>query len=132
MQSLTTILSIGILLFVGMSGIWWIYKTWLHARHKGIMNSEKAVHLLLFTRPYCTICKLKQLPIVTQLQKELGDALSVEEMDPTFQTELAEQYRVLTVPSSLIFDKHGNLQVVNYGFVGADRLRHQLQQAVTA
>ena len=131
MEALTTILSVGILLSVGMWGTWWVYKTWLHSRHPSIMNDEEPVHLLLFTRPYCTICNLKQLPIVKQLQKELGEVVRVEEIDPTFKPELAEEYRVLTVPSSFIFDGHGKLQVANYGFVGADTLRHQLHQAVT-
>ncbi|MGB0384467.1 MAG: thioredoxin family protein [Ardenticatenaceae bacterium] len=132
MQTLITVLSVAILLlFVGMWGTWKIYKARLRSPYRSATKGDSPVQLLLFTRPYCAICKLKQLPIVTQLKTELGDAVCVKEIDPTFQPEFAEQYGIMNVPSSFIFDGHGHLQVANYGFVNAKKLRRQLRQAIT-
>ena len=132
MQAIVTIFAASVVLSLILSSLWWIYKTQFHPHHRISNHHEDPVHLLVFTRPSCNTYKRKQLPIIQQLKKELGDALWVEEVDPTFQPELAEQYRVMTMPSSFIFDGHGHLQVTNRGVVPVEVLRNQLHKAVTS
>ena len=132
MQTFATIFAASVVFSLALSSLWWMYRTWQRARQTSGTHHEEPVHLLVFTRPYCKTYKRQQLPIIQQLKKELGDALWVEEVDPTFQPELAEQYRVMTMPSSLVFDGHGHLQVANRGLVTADLLRNQLRKAVTS
>ena len=132
MQAFATIFAISVILTLILSSLWWIYKTQFRSHHRISNHYEDPVHLLVFTRPSCKTYKRKQLPIIQQLKKELGDALWVEEVDPTFQPELAEQYRVMTMPTSFIFDGHGDLQVSNRGVVPFETLRNQLHRAVTS
>ena len=132
MQTFATIFAASVVLSLILSSLWWMYRTWYRARPATDTHQDEPVHLLVFTRPYCNTYKRKQLPIIKQLKKELGDAFWVEEVDPTFQPELAEQYRVMTMPSSLVFDGHGRLQGSNRGVVAADILRNQLYRAVTS
>lgn len=132
MQTFALIFAASVVLSLVLSSLWWMYRTWYRSRLTTDTHQNEPVHLLVFTRPYCNTYKRKQLPIIQQLKKELGDAFWVEEVDPSFQPELAEQYCVMTMPSSLVFDGHGRLQVSNRGVVAVDILRNQLHRAVTS
>jgi thioredoxin 1 len=123
-----------VLLVVVVWGTWQLYKVRHRVRLQGsnagasIQEGENSPVLLVFTAPGCSICKRKQHPAMEEVAQELGEALSVSEIDVTSQPELAAQYGVMTVPSSVVIDTNGNVQAINHGFASAEKLRLQLQQ----
>ncbi len=125
-----------VLLAVVVWGIWQLYKLRHRVRLPGwnagapIHAGENSPVLLVFTAPGCAICKRKQHPAVEVVAQELGEALSVNEIDATSQPELAAQYGVVTVPSSVVIDTNGNVQAMNHGFASTEKLRLQLQQVL--
>lgn len=125
-----------LLLVVVVWGIWQLYKVRHRARLLGrrtgasIPAADNSPVLLVFTAPGCSICRRKQHPAMEEVAEELGEALSVSEIDATSQPELAAQYGVVTVPSSVVIDASGNVQALNHGYASPDKLRHQLQQVL--
>jgi thioredoxin-like negative regulator of GroEL len=124
------------LLVVVVWGLWQLYKARHRVRLQGtgggisIQEDKKGSVLLVFTAPDCSICKRKQLIAMEEVALELGEALSVSEIDVASQPELAAQYAVVTVPSSVVIDTKGNVQAMNHGFASAEKLRLQLQQVL--
>lgn len=124
------------LLVVVVWGIWQLYK----ARHRvrlqstnagaSIQEDKNGPVLLVFTAPGCSVCRRRQHPAMEEVARELGEALTVSEIDVASQPELAAQYGVVTVPSSVVFDTHGNVEAMNHGFASAEKLRLQLQQVL--
>jgi thioredoxin-like negative regulator of GroEL len=125
-----------ILLLMVLWGLWQLHKARIHARLKdrnavaSVLQGENGPVLLVFTTPHCTVCKRKQLPAVEEIAQEMGESLTVEEVDATTQPELAAQCGVITVPSSCVIDAHGSVHAMNHGCASADKLRHQLQQVL--
>ncbi len=84
--------------------------------------------LLYFTTPDCMPCKTVQRPAIRQLQATMGARLQVIEVDCTQQPELAEEWGVLSVPTTFILDDQGRPRGVNHGVVRADALYEQFKQ----
>jgi thioredoxin len=85
--------------------------------------------LLYFTGEACTICHTAQRPAVHSLAAEIGEAASVREVDVAKEPELARRYRVMSLPTTIVLRPGGVVAAVNTGFVPAERLRGQLQEA---
>lgn len=82
--------------------------------------------LLYFTGQYCTACKLQQSPIVEKLAASFGEAIIVKQYDVSAHPELASQYRVLTLPTTVVLNQLGQVTHVNYGVTQQTRLEAQL------
>jgi thioredoxin-like negative regulator of GroEL len=53
-------------------------------------------------------------------------------IDALEQPELAEQYGILTVPSTVVLAANGHATAVNYGFAPASELLEQIEAAVSS
>ena len=119
-----------VVLLVG--GIWGglqLYKAWLRVRlGKSAPRAEATTpKLLLFTTPYCASCK-QQSRGIEALEQALGKSVEVIRIDAAEQPELAKKYGVMTAPSTFIVDARGQVQAINAGFVGIEKLYSQLEQ----
>ncbi len=85
--------------------------------------------ILYFTTPTCMPCKTVQRPAIETVKGQLGTRLQVIEVDATQQTELADSWGVLSVPTTVIIDAHGKPRKVNRGVTTADQLLRQLQES---
>ena len=83
--------------------------------------------ILYFTTPTCAPCKTVQRPAIDRLQEKMGDTLQVVEIDASVKPELADQWGVLSVPTTFIIDAKGLPRHVNHGVATADELWHQIQ-----
>jgi thioredoxin 1 len=113
-------------------GIWagvQLYKMWLRAQlgKRAPQTEETKPKLLLFTTPYCASCK-QQSRGIEALEQELGQSVEVVRIDAAEQPEVAKQYGVLTAPSTFLVDAKGQVQAINAGFVGVEKLRSQLEE----
>lgn len=110
------------LLYLG----WRYYKTRVvkAIRATPAFNGKPA--LLYFTGEYCAPCKFQQTPIIEQLAAKLGDAVAITMYDVSKHPDLARQYKILTLPATVILNKQGQVTHINYGVADQARLEAQL------
>ena len=93
--------------------------------HKGIPT------ILYFTTPDCAPCKTVQRPALEKLQSQLGaDHLQVLEINAAEKPEMAQEWGVMSVPTTFILDLEGHPLHVNHGVTREDKLLRQLNDLV--
>jgi thioredoxin-like negative regulator of GroEL len=83
--------------------------------------------IVYFTTPTCAPCKTVQRPAIESLKRNLGEWLQVIEVDASVEPELAQNWGVLSVPTTFIIDSEGTPRHVNHGVATAEKLTHQLE-----
>ncbi len=84
--------------------------------------------ILYFTTPDCVPCRTVQGPAIEELRAQYGDRLQVIKIDALERTDLANQWGVLSVPTTFIIDAQGQPRHVNNGVATAPKLRQQLSE----
>lgn len=92
----------------------------------GASVAEVAPRIVYFTTRTCVICKAQQEPAMAALAARLPDLL-VERHDAVEERALADQYGVLSVPTTAVYDRTGELVTVNRGFTPAAVLLAQVE-----
>lgn len=87
-----------------------------------------AATLLYFTAPGCAPCKTVQRPAIQRLLEQMGDAVEVIEIDASAQPEMANQWGVISVPTTFIIDAQGAPRYVNHGVATLDKLSRQINE----
>jgi thioredoxin 1 len=85
--------------------------------------------LLVFTSPTCAPCKLQQLPIVNRLMAEWSDKIEMRVIDVTEQSEVAQQYGVWSLPTTIVLKTDRNVVAINQGVASEKKLREQFERA---
>jgi thioredoxin-like negative regulator of GroEL len=85
--------------------------------------------ILYFTGETCTICHTAQKPALRTLAAGLGDAIEIHEIDIAVEPALARQYRVMSLPTTIVLDASGQVTDINVGFASGETLRRQLVEA---
>jgi thioredoxin 1 len=84
-------------------------------------------NLLYFTAQYCMACKFQQAPVIEAVASKFGDSIAINKVDVTDQPELAKQYKVLTLPTTVIVSGDGEVTHINRGVAALEQLEAQLQ-----
>ena len=87
-------------------------------------RSHSEPYILYFSGADCTICRTHQEPALRQLT-----GIRVDKVDAIAETALAREYRVYTLPTTVVMSAEGRPLNVNYGYAPAARLRDQLRGA---
>lgn len=85
--------------------------------------------ILYFTTPDCVPCKTIQRPALHAVHERLGGRLKVIEVDAIQNPQMAQEWGVLSVPTTFIIDPQGRPRHINYGAISADKLFEQLCHA---
>ena len=85
--------------------------------------------LLVFTSPTCAPCKLQQVPIINRLMGEWSDRIDVRLIDVTEQPEVAQQYGVWSLPTTIVLKADRSVVAINQGVAQEKKLRGQFEQA---
>jgi len=86
--------------------------------------------LLYFTAPTCAPCKTLQRPAIHRLHELAGERLQIVEVDASLQPDIADQWGVLSVPTTFIIDSKGAPRYVNHGVASAEKLFDQFNHTV--
>ncbi|MDE7135164.1 MAG: thioredoxin [Muribaculaceae bacterium] len=92
-----------------------------------IINSDKPT-LVDFFATWCGPCKM-QAPILEQLKAKMGDKVTIVKVDIDRNQELAAQYRVMSVPTLMIF-KNGAAVWREAGLKTEDYLEKKLYEHI--
>lgn len=103
--------------------------------HKAPVNT-KIIHgfnpdkpsIVLFTSPNCPPCDKVQKPILKRLMETTRDRLQYFEIDTQTNPEIAEQWGVLSVPSTFLINREGVPQFVHHGVVTERILLEQIKE----
>jgi thioredoxin-like negative regulator of GroEL len=91
--------------------------------------TRKLPSILYFTGESCTICHTAQKPALRTLASGLGDTIEIREIDIAVEPALARQYRVMSLPTTIVLDGSGQITDINVGFATGETLRRQLVDA---
>lgn len=85
--------------------------------------------VLVFTSPTCAPCKLQQLPILERLMADWRDKIEVDIIDVTERPEVAAQYGVWSLPTTIVLDAQRGVIAINQGVAHEQKLREQIRRA---
>jgi thioredoxin-like negative regulator of GroEL len=85
--------------------------------------------ILFFTGAACTICHTAQRPALERLGPEIDGRVAVREVDVAADPSLAQRFRVMSLPTTVVLDRDGRARAVNAGFAPAPLLQRQLVEA---
>ena len=86
------------------------YQLFLRAQRRRAVRGSRQLAatgratVLVFTSPTCAPCKLQQLPIIDRILLDWRDKIEVEIVDITEKPEVAAQYGVWSLPTTIVLD----------------------------
>jgi thiol-disulfide isomerase/thioredoxin len=81
-------------------------------------------YILYFTGENCTVCRTHQEPALAKLS-----GVRIDKVDAIAERELADRFRVYTLPTTVVMSAEGRSLNVNYGYAPATKLERQLADA---
>ena len=85
-----------------------------------------APRIVYFTTKTCVVCKAQQEPAMAVVVERVAD-VRIERHDAIESRELADEYGVLSVPTTAVYDRSGQLVTINRGFTPASVLYAQVE-----
>lgn len=99
--------------------------------HQATLNGLSPVRILAFSSDDCSQCHQLQAPALQRVLQTYGEQISIVEIDAPNEPELAQHYRVLTVPTTVVLDAAGRARAVNYGFANSKKLTEQVAEVLS-
>ena len=84
-----------------------------------VLKAEKPV-LVDFWASWCGPCRMLS-PIVDQAAEELGDEVIVGKVNVDEEGDLAQQYRVMSIPTLIVF-KNGSVANTSVGVISKEAI----------
>ncbi|MEJ2150577.1 MAG: thioredoxin family protein [Chloroflexota bacterium] len=110
---------------------WQVTRLQGRARAAGVLAGLRpdVPGVVYFWSDSCAPCKLVQKPALEQLQADLGpDGVQVIAINALEQPDLADEWGVLSLPTTFIVDRSGQPRRVNHGVMRAEQLRQQIAE----
>jgi thiol-disulfide isomerase/thioredoxin len=113
----------------GLTLAWFVWQSYKARLIKTIPASKAPTgkpSLLYFTGAYCAVCEYQQSPIIAHIATTLGASVEVNTLDVSTHPDLASQYKVFTLPTTVVLDEQGQVAHINYGLTQQTKLEAQL------
>ena len=85
--------------------------------------------VMYFRSDSCAPCQT-QAHYLSGLEESYGSRLDIQKIDADVQKDLAGRYGVFTLPTTLILDKKGEVQYINYGLTATNKLAQQMEKVI--
>lgn len=113
----------------------WLWQRWRErqlngARADDIAAASSVPTVLYFTADWCGQCRLQQRPIIDRLLSSMHECFKLREIDVASETELANRFRVVTLPTTVVVAPSGRVVARNTGVTQDTTLNMQIQQAL--
>ena len=92
-----------------------------------LVNGSKPV-LVDFSAEWCGPCKM-MAPILSELKKMMGEALTIVKIDVDHNPELSNQFQITGVPTLILF-RSGSVLWRQSGVVPANQLRDIINRKI--
>lgn len=89
-------------------------------------GSADAPRIVYFTTRSCVVCRAQQEPAMFAVEERVPD-LVLERHDAVIERELADRFGVVSVPTTAVYDRRGELVTINRGFAPAAVLLAQIE-----
>ncbi len=100
-----------------------------HLLGRAVGDEVSGPAILFFSGAACTICHTAQRPALQKLEPALEGRVDVREIDVAAEPTLAQRFRVMSLPTTVVVDGDGRARAVNAGFAPAPVLHRQLVEA---
>jgi len=92
-------------------------------------SSNSLPTVLYFWTEQCVQCNTSQKPALKSLKDKHGkfNLISINALN---EFELASEFKIKTVPSTVIFNAYGKSRFINSGYLNADELEKQINASL--
>lgn len=119
------IMLVMLLTVVAVGGYYALRTLHIRRMRPEVVDTEGQPALLYFRGESCAVCPT-QSRVVDQLAEQWHDRLRIERIDAEREPERTAQYRVFSLPTTILVDGHGQVRHVNYGLADAHKLARQI------
>jgi len=102
-----------------------------HVRQIGLVPTTGLPTILYFGSEQCAACPT-QARYLEQVDGEWHGRVSIQKIDAEHEPEKASQYRVFTLPTTILVDAVGQVREINYGLTHSQKLSKQVASLHTA
>jgi thiol-disulfide isomerase/thioredoxin len=125
------ILSIALILLFAL--LYVAIRHWHLRRASGALLSTASegdkLTLLYFRSDSCAPC-VTQNYYLQDLKNQYENRIAIRKIDADVEREVADQYGIFTLPTTLFVDPGGEVKYINYGLTRTNRLAQQLENLV--
>ena len=107
-----------------------LFKRWhlAQARESGGLAVSQPT-ILYFQSDHCAACPT-QSRFLEQVNTAWHGRVAIQKIDADREPDKASQFRVFTLPTTVLVDGRGNVQTINYGLTNAQKLASQLRNLI--
>lgn len=126
-------IGITLIILLAAGGLYWLYRRRLLTRGDGkalqlVDYAPGRPAILYFSSPHCAPCQAIQRPALDRLLELSAGKLQVIEVDALKRAHLADEWGVLSLPTTFLIDAQGRPRGVNHGVAREAKLIQQLRK----
>ncbi|HRQ39222.1 MAG TPA: thioredoxin family protein [Chloroflexota bacterium] len=113
-----------LLLIAAVTAVYYLLKR-QHLRQMGAIQTSGLPTILYFGSASCAVCPA-QARYLEQVEGEWHGRVAIQKIDAELEPEKASQYRVFTLPTTILVDAFGQVREINYGLTNSHKLSKQV------